>query len=57
LKLEVPCQGDMAIDNGWKIQDNNSLYKSVASEEHAFCGPFVLFKVVYDPQTHIWRMD
>jgi hypothetical protein len=47
----------MAIDNGWKIQDNNSLYKSVASEEHAFCGPFVLFKVVYDPQTHIWRMD
>jgi len=38
-----------------KIQNNVSLYKGVALENHVFCGPSCVFTNVIDPRAHIER--
>lgn len=48
---------DVNIGDGCKIQNNVSVYKGVTLEEEVFCGPSMVFTNVYNPRSHIKRMD
>ena len=48
---------DVSIGNGCKIQNNVSLYKGVTLEDDVFCGPSMVFTNVFNPRSHIKRMD
>ncbi|MDA3790825.1 MAG: aminotransferase class I/II-fold pyridoxal phosphate-dependent enzyme [Desulfobacula sp.] len=48
---------DVCIGNGCKIQNNVSLYKGVTLEDDVFCGPSMVFTNVFNPRSHIKRMN
>ena len=48
---------EVAIGKGCKIQNNVSVYKGVTLEDYVFCGPSMVFTNIYNPRTHINRMD
>lgn len=48
---------DAVIGNGCKIQNNVSIYKGVTLEDNVFCGPSMVFTNVFNPRSHIPRMD
>ncbi len=48
---------DVIVGDGCKIQNNVSVYKGVRLEENVFCGPSVVFTNVFNPRSHIRRMD
>jgi len=48
---------DVIIGNGCKIQNNVSVYKGVTLEDDVFCGPSAVFTNVYNPRSHISRME
>jgi len=48
---------DVIIGNRCKIQNNVSVYKGVTLEDNVFCGPSVVFTNVFNPRSHIQRMD
>ena len=48
---------DVSIGNGCKIQNNVSVYKGVTLEDDVFCGPSMVFTNVFNPRSHIRRMD
>ncbi len=48
---------DVIIGNRCKIQNNVSVYKGVTLEDDVFCGPSVVFTNVFNPRSHIRRMD
>ncbi|MFH1139797.1 MAG: Gfo/Idh/MocA family oxidoreductase [Pseudomonadota bacterium] len=45
------------IGSGCKIQNNVSVYEGVTLEEDVFCGPSMVFTNVFNPRSHIRRMD
>ncbi len=57
LGQNVVAGPDVCIGNGCKIQNNVSLYKGVTLEEDVFCGPSMVFTNVFNPRSHIKRMD
>lgn len=48
---------DVTIGNHVKIQNNVSVYKGVTLEDGVFCGPSCVFTNVFNPRSHIPRMD
>lgn len=48
---------DVAIGNRCKIQNNVSVYKGVTLEDDVFCGPSAVFTNVFNPRSHISRME
>lgn len=48
---------DVSIGHGCKIQNNVSVYTGVTLEDDVFCGPSVVFTNVFNPRSHIKRMD
>ncbi len=48
---------DVCIGNGCKIQNNVSLYKGVTLEDDVFCGPSMVFTNVFNPRSHMKKMD
>jgi len=48
---------DVIIKDGCRIQNNVSVYKGVTLEEDVFCGPSMVFTNVFNPRSHISRMD
>ena len=57
LGQNVVAGPDVTIGNGCKIQNNVSLYKGVTLEDDVFCGPSMVFTNVFNPRSHIKRMD
>ena len=57
LGQNVVAGPDVCIGNGCKIQNNVSIYKGVTLEEDVFCGPSMVFTNVFNPRSHIKRMD
>ena len=57
LGQNVVVGPDVCIGNSCKIQNNVSLYKGVTLEEGVFCGPSMVFTNVFNPRSHIKRMD
>lgn len=57
LGQNVVAGPDVSIGNGCKIQNNVSLYKGVTLEDEVFCGPSMVFTNVFNPRSHIKRMD
>ena len=57
LGQNVVAGPDVSIGNGCKIQNNVSLYKGVTLEDDVFCGPSMVFTNVFNPRSHIKRMD
>ena len=48
---------DVLVGNGCKIQNNVSVYKGVTLEDEVFCGPSMVFTNVFNPRSHVKRMD
>ena len=48
---------DVNVGNRCKIQNNVSVYKGVTLEDGVFCGPSMVFTNVFNPRSHIRRMD
>jgi UDP-2-acetamido-3-amino-2,3-dideoxy-glucuronate N-acetyltransferase len=48
---------NVTIGDGVKIQNNVSVYEGVTLEDHAFCGPSMVFSNVFNPRSEIRRMD
>ena len=48
---------DAIVGDGCKIQNNVSIYPGVTLEDEVFCGPSMVFTNVYNPRSHIPRMD
>jgi len=48
---------DVIIGNKVKIQNNVSVYKGVTLEDNVFCGPSMVFTNVFNPRSHIPRMN
>ncbi len=48
---------DVVIGDRCKIQNNVSVYKGVTLEDDVFCGPSMVFTNVFNPRSHIRRMD
>lgn len=48
---------DVAIGNNVKIQNYVSIYKGVTLEDDVFCGPSCVFTNVFNPRSHIPRMN
>lgn len=48
---------DVRIGNNCKIQNNVSVYKGVTLEDDVFCGPSMVFTNVFNPRSHVRRMD
>jgi UDP-2-acetamido-3-amino-2,3-dideoxy-glucuronate N-acetyltransferase len=48
---------DVKIGEECKIQNNVSVYAGVTLEEGVFCGPSMVFTNVFNPRSHIRRMD
>lgn len=48
---------NVTIGDNCKIQNNISIYKGVTLEDNVFCGPNVVFTNVYNPRSHIVRMN
>ena len=48
---------DVVVGDGCKIQNNVSVYKGVTLEDDVFCGPSMVFTNVFNPRSHIRRMD
>lgn len=48
---------DVNIGQGCKVQNNVSVYKGVTLEDGVFCGPSMVFTNVFNPRSHIRRMD
>ncbi|MEH0019099.1 MAG: aminotransferase class I/II-fold pyridoxal phosphate-dependent enzyme [Desulfobacter sp.] len=57
LGQNVVAGPDVTIGNGCKIQNNVSIYKGVTLEDDVFCGPSMVFTNVFNPRSHIKRMD
>ncbi len=57
LGQNVVAGPDVYIGDGCKIQNNVSLYKGVTLQEGVFCGPSMVFTNVFNPRSHIKRMD
>jgi len=47
----------VTIGTGVKIQNNVSVYQGVTLEDDVFCGPSMVFTNVYNPRSHVSRMD
>jgi UDP-2-acetamido-3-amino-2,3-dideoxy-glucuronate N-acetyltransferase len=45
------------IGNGCKIQNNVCLYEGITLEDQVFCGPSCVFTNVFNPRSHIPRMN
>lgn len=45
------------IGSGCKIQNNVSVYEGVTLEDDVFCGPSMVFTNVFNPRSHIRRMN
>ena len=45
------------IGSGCKVQNNVSVYEGVTLEDDVFCGPSMVFTNVFNPRSHIRRMD
>ncbi len=48
---------NVTVGNNCKIQNNVSVYKGVTLEDGVFCGPSMVFTNVYNPRSHIKKMD
>jgi len=48
---------DVTVGDGCKIQNNVSVYKGVTLEDGVFCGPSMVFTNVFNPRSHVSRMD
>ena len=48
---------DVRIGSRCKIQNNVSVYKGVTLEDDVFCGPSMVFTNVFNPRSHVRRMD
>lgn len=48
---------DVTIGNNVKIQNNVSVYKGVTLEDGVFCGPSCVFTNIFNPRSHIPRMN
>lgn len=48
---------DVVIGSRCKIQNNVSVYKGVTLEDGVFCGPSMVFTNVFNPRSHVRRMD
>ena len=48
---------NVTIGNGYKIQNNVSIYEGVELEDNVFCGPSMVFTNVYNPRCEIPRKD
>jgi len=46
-----------SLGNRVKIQNNVSVYQGVTLEDDVFCGPSMVFTSVYNPRSHVSRMD
>ena len=57
LGQNVMAGPDVHVGNGCKIQNNVSLYKGVTLEDDVFCGPSMVFTNVFNPRSHVRRMD
>jgi dTDP-4-amino-4,6-dideoxygalactose transaminase len=57
LGQNVVAGPGVCIGDGCKIQNNVSLYKGVTLEDDVFCGPSMVFTNVFNPRSHIKRMD
>ena len=47
----------VTVGNNVKIQNNVSLYTGVILEDDVFCGPSMVFTNVFNPRSHVPRMD
>ena len=47
----------VTVGNNVKIQNNVSLYTGVVLEDDVFCGPSMVFTNVFNPRSHVPRMD
>lgn len=45
------------LGNRCKIQNNVSIYEGITLEDDVFCGPSCVFTNVFNPRSHIPRMD
>ena len=57
LGQNVVVGPDASVGNNCKIQNNVSVYKGVTLEDGVFCGPSMVFTNVFNPRSHIRRMD
>ena len=57
LGQNVVAGPDVSIGSGCKIQNNVSLFKGVTLEDDVFCGPSMVFTNVFNPRSHVRRMD
>jgi dTDP-4-amino-4,6-dideoxygalactose transaminase/acetyltransferase-like isoleucine patch superfamily enzyme len=57
LGQNVVAGPDVHVGSGCKIQNNVSLYKGVTLEDDVFCGPSMVFTNVFNPRSHVRRMD
>ena len=48
---------DATVGSRCKIQNNVSVYKGVILADGVFCGPSMVFTNVFNPRSHIRRMD
>jgi UDP-2-acetamido-3-amino-2,3-dideoxy-glucuronate N-acetyltransferase len=48
---------NVKIGHRVKIQNNVSVYEGVTLEDDVFCGPSMVFTNVFNPRSHIRRMD
>jgi len=48
---------DVIIGDSAKIQNNVSVYQGVTLEDNVFCGPSMVFTNVFNPRSHIPRMN
>jgi UDP-2-acetamido-3-amino-2,3-dideoxy-glucuronate N-acetyltransferase len=47
----------VTIGNRVKIQNNVSVYQGVTLEDGVFCGPSMVFTNVFNPRSHVSRMN
>jgi len=57
LGQNVVVGPDVRIGARSKIQNNVSIFKGVTLEEEVFCGPSVVFTNVFNPRSHIRRLE
>ena len=48
---------DVVIGDNVKIQNNVSVYDAVTLESDVFCGPSMVFTIVYNPRSAVTRKD
>ncbi len=57
LGQNVFVANNVRLGNGVRVQNNVSIYEGVEIEDHAFCGPSMVFTNVINPRSEVVRRD